>query len=75
MNDELARIRELAQEKLDALQEPPWATGRYQHLIALIDEIEASQAQPVRYRPRGNNIVQFANARRRPALASRRLPR
>ena len=66
MNDELAKIRELAQERLDALQEPPWATRRYQHLIALIDEMQAAQCARNRSnRPRGDNVIQIASARRR----------
>jgi hypothetical protein len=63
MNEELAKIRELAQERLDALQEPPWATRRYQHVIALIDEMQAAQRAP--RRARGDNIIQLASARRR----------
>ena len=65
MHDDLAQIRELAQERLDALQEPPWASRRYQFLIALIDEIEAVRAQSARCRARGDNVVQFARTRRR----------
>ena len=86
MNDELAKIRELAQDRLDALQEPPWATRRYQHLVALLDEMLAAQtaAVPGEYsrRPlepraqcsRGDNVVPIARAKRRRAAMARRFP-
>ena len=47
MEDQLARIREWAQATVDALQELPWATRRSQHVIALIDEMVASQTAAV----------------------------
>jgi hypothetical protein len=75
MNDELAKIRELAQNRLDALQEPPWATRRYQHLVALLDEMLAAQAAAIpACRSRPDNVVHIASARRRPAAMRRRLP-
>jgi hypothetical protein len=63
MNDELAKIRELAQERLDALQEPPWATRRYQHLVTLLNEMLATQAAAIP----PDNVVPIASARRRTA--------
>ncbi len=75
MNDELTRIREWAQAKLDALQEPPWTAGRCQHLIALIDEMQAAQRRAERTRARGDNIVPFASHRRRATGMPARLRR
>jgi hypothetical protein len=86
MNDELAKIRELAQDRLDALQEPPWATRRYQHLVALLDEMLAAQPAAIpgdqSLRPqepriqsaRGDNVVPIARAMRRRTVMPRRLP-
>jgi hypothetical protein len=77
MDDQLARIREWAQGKVDALQELPWTTRRSQHVIALIDEMVASQTAAVtrqESRPpdrfanryaRGGNIIPLDSARRR----------
>jgi hypothetical protein len=45
MEDELARIREWAQDRLDAQQHIPWDSRRYQHLVTLIDDMLASGAQ------------------------------
>ena len=45
MDDQLAKVREWAQDQLDAGQEPPWATGRYQRVIALIDAMLARRRQ------------------------------
>ena len=75
MKDELTRIREWAQARLDALQEPPWTAGRCQHLIALIDEMQAAQTQRAGNRARGDNIVPFASKGRRAALLPGRLRR
>jgi hypothetical protein len=83
MNDDLTKIRELAQERLDALQEPPWATRRYQHLVALLDEMLATQAAATpdtsrrtpesrACRVRADNVVPIASARRRAAGMPRR---
>jgi hypothetical protein len=86
MNDELAKIRELAQDRIDALQEPPWATRRYQHLVALLDEMLAVQAaaipgdhsrrpqEPRAHCSRGDNVVPIARAKRRGTVMQRRLP-
>ncbi|HEY6456445.1 MAG TPA: hypothetical protein VIY90_14325 [Steroidobacteraceae bacterium] len=59
MNDELVRIRQWAQERLDAYEEPPWARQRYQYLLGLL-----SPPSP-RALPRGANIVRIDTARRR----------
>jgi hypothetical protein len=61
MEDELARIREWAQDKLDAQQHIPWDSRRYQHLIALIDRTQQSACAG----RRGGNIVSLDSARRR----------
>jgi hypothetical protein len=63
MNPELAKVREWAQAELDALREPPWATGRYHHLIQAIDRMLAQT-------PRGN-VVNICTARRRYAAPRR----
>jgi hypothetical protein len=77
MDDQLARIREWAQAKVDALQEQPWTTRRSQHVIALIDEMVASQTAAVSRQesrppgrvawclPRGGNVIPLDSARRR----------
>jgi hypothetical protein len=44
MEDDLARIREWAQDRLDAHQPIPWDSRRYQHLVALIDDLLAAKA-------------------------------
>jgi hypothetical protein len=44
MEDDLARIREWAQDKLDAHQHIPWDSRRYQHLVALIDDMLSSRS-------------------------------
>ncbi len=86
MDDQLARIREWAQGKVDALQELPWTTRRSQHVIALIDEMVASQSAAVsreasrkppdrraRCAPRGGNVIHLDRARRlRATFAARR---
>ncbi len=63
MNPDLAKVREWAQAELDALQEPPWATGRYHHLIQVIDRMlapaTASEA------PQRGKVVNICIARRR----------
>ena len=79
MEDQLAKIREWAQGRLDDLQQAPWAARRSQHVIALIDEMLAAQAadpaarensrrQPeraVRCQPRRGNVIQLDTVRRR----------
>jgi hypothetical protein len=85
MDDQLARIREWAQGKVDALQEQPWTTRRSQHVIALIDEMVASQSAAVcreesrqppgrvaRCLPRGGNVIPLDSARRRRAMSAAR---
>jgi hypothetical protein len=59
MKDELVKIRQWAQDRLDACEEPPWATQRYQYLVGLLQE------QLERDLPRGANIVRIDSARRR----------
>jgi len=84
MDDQLARIREWAQGKVDALQELPWATRRSQHVIALIDEMVASQTAAVsreesrqppgrlaRCLSRDGNVIHLDSARRLRAAVRR----
>jgi hypothetical protein len=68
MDSELARIREWAQDNLDAQHHIPWDSRRYQHLVVLIDEMLASRTQSCAGR-RAGNIVDLDSARRprRPA--------
>ncbi|HEV2703968.1 MAG TPA: hypothetical protein VGV09_20245 [Steroidobacteraceae bacterium] len=61
MNDELTRVREWAQDKLDAEHEPPWATRRYLHVVALIDQMLAPRTPRTR---RPDNVVQLDFTRR-----------
>jgi hypothetical protein len=61
MEDELARIREWAQDKLDAQQHIPWDSRRYQHLVALIARTQLLACAG----PRAANIVDLDSARRR----------
>ncbi|HTV77809.1 MAG TPA: hypothetical protein VMF03_06100 [Steroidobacteraceae bacterium] len=70
MDPELAKVREWAQAELDELREPPWATGRYHHLIQAIDRILAPRAAPAEKSPRAN-VIQFCTARRRSPLPRR----
>lgn len=85
--DDLVKVRAWAQGKLDALQEPPWATKRYKDLIALIDEIQASQAATISLEdslrleqrqapalPQGENIRSIDSARPRPSTRPVTLP-
>jgi hypothetical protein len=60
MKDELARIREWAQDRLDAHQNIPWDSRRYQHLVSLIDDMLGSRTQLER-----RNVVYLDSARRR----------
>ena len=62
---DLAKVREWAQSKLDALEEPPWALNRCQQIIAQIDEILGSSPAPAVPRPR--NVVPISSVRRRAA--------
>ncbi len=71
MNDELTKVREWAQDELDAGHEPPWATRRYLHVVALIDEMLAPRAAPTARRE--GNVVRLDFSRRR-CLKARRLP-
>jgi hypothetical protein len=59
MNDELVKIRQWAQERLDAYEEPPWARQRYQYLLGLLQPPSPPE------RPCGANIVRIGSARRR----------
>jgi hypothetical protein len=68
MNPDLAKVREWAQAELDALQEPPWATGRYHHLIQAIDRMLASEPAAAREGPQCATVVNICSARRRLAL-------
>ena len=61
MDNELARIREWAQDKLDAQQHIPWDSRRYQHLIALIDRTQHLACAG----RRAGNIVYLDSARPR----------
>jgi len=85
MEDELARIREWAQEKLDAQQHIPWDSRRYQHLVTLIDDMLASGRQ-LEYRTQllrtqlltcagrgAGNVVSLDSARRRAGAAANSL--
>jgi len=63
MNPELAKVRDWAQAELDALRVPPWATGRYHHLIQAIDRMLAQSKR--------SNVVQICTARRRYAAPRR----
>jgi hypothetical protein len=63
MDHELAAVREWAQGRLDALEETPWATQRYQHMIAVIDGMLGRRTIPPL--PQGENIVHISSARRR----------
>ena len=85
MEDELARIREWAQEKLDAQQHIPWDSRRYQHLVTLIDDMLASGRQ-LEYRTQllrtqllacagrgAGNVVSLDSARRRAEAAANSL--
>jgi hypothetical protein len=71
MNPELAKVREWAQAELDALREPPWATGRYHHLIQAIDRMLASQPTATAADTRRGNVVHICTARRRYATPRR----
>ncbi len=65
MNPELAKVREWAQAELDALREPPWATGRYHHLIQAIDRMLASESEAAPEAAKRGNVVPICTARRR----------
>jgi hypothetical protein len=59
MKDELVKIRQWAEDKLEACDEPPWATQRYKYLVGSLQE------QLERDLPREANVVPIACARRR----------
>jgi hypothetical protein len=73
MNDELRKVREWAQDELDAEHEPPWAARRYLQVVVLIDGMLASCARPAPRR--ACNVVQLDFARRRENKAPLRLLR
>jgi hypothetical protein len=54
MSVELIKVREWAQDQLDAEHEAPWATRRYLHVVVLIDRMLASRAATP---PRAGNVV------------------
>jgi hypothetical protein len=62
MEDDLARIREWAQDRLDAHHHIPWDSRRYQHLVRLIDGMLDSRTCAGRG---AGNIVYLDSARRR----------
>jgi hypothetical protein len=65
MEDDLARIREWAQDKLDAQHHIPWDSRRYQHLVALIDDM-LLRTQLMECAGRGTgNVVYLDSVRRR----------
>jgi hypothetical protein len=65
MEDELARIREWAQDRLDAHHHIPWDSRRYQHLVTLIDDMLG----PACAGRGAGNIVYLNSARRRSGAA------
>ena len=71
MNPELTKVRDWAQAELDDLREPPWATGRYHHLIQAIDRMLASEPEATAAVPKRGNVVHICTARRRPAAQRR----
>jgi hypothetical protein len=54
MNVELIKVREWAQDQLDAGHEPSWVTRRYLHVVVLIDKMLASRAPTP---PQAGNVV------------------
>jgi hypothetical protein len=85
--DDLRKVRDWAQAKLDAEQEPPWAVKQYKDLIATLDEILACRAATIVLgdspqlansqdsdHQLSGNIVQINSARRRRAVIVVRLP-
>jgi hypothetical protein len=72
MNDDLAKVRDWVQDELDAGHEPPWATGRYLRVVALIDEMLAPRT-PATPRREGN-VVHLDFSRRRCVKVRRRVP-
>jgi hypothetical protein len=56
MNVELIKVREWAQDQLDAEHEAPWATRRYLQVVVLIDRLLASRAATP---PRAGNVVRL----------------
>jgi hypothetical protein len=65
MDDELAKVREWAQDQLDAGEQPPWATHRYLQVVALIDQMLASRHPPPDPIPAGSVVyLDFARRRR-----------
>jgi hypothetical protein len=47
MKEELQKVRAWAEGKIAQGSEPPWAFSRYKDLIALLDDILASQAATI----------------------------
>jgi hypothetical protein len=71
MDPELTKVRDWAQAELDDLREPPWATGRYHHLIQAIDRMLAAQPAATAAVTRRCNVVNICTARRRYAAPYR----
>lgn len=67
MNPDLLKVREWAQAELDSLEEPPWATGRYHHLIQAIDRM-LGIPPPLTAAPQRPKVVNIRSARQRFAL-------
>ena len=87
MKDDLIKVRDWAQAKLDARQEPPWAVAHYRNLVQTIDDILAAQAstitleeslrlqdQSARAPQLPACIVRIGSARRRSTLTPVQLP-
>lgn len=86
VDEQLAAVRDWAQDKLDAGAEPPWARDQYLELVAAIDAIAAARRvvtmadlpQPA---PRRGTPLRLAvtagqreNAPRHPAVQPVQLP-
>lgn len=70
MNPELAKVRDWARAELDELREPPWATGRYHHLIQAIDRLLAAESEAAGSAATRGKVVDICSARRRHAAGS-----
>jgi hypothetical protein len=70
MEDDLASIREWAQDRLDAQQHIPWDSRRYQHLVALIGDMLVRTHRSACAGRYTGNIVYLDSARRRVRTSS-----